>query len=481
MKKIVPCLTVLFYSSYCLAQTFALSINEGYGSGIYTAGDTVHIWSNLDPNKEVFDRWTGDIATVEATQEWHTTIIMPNNNVTITAKVDSVGPLALNMTQINGLNHSKKVFYYFDANPVGTILFFHGGSGSAQEVVDRIESAYFLMEAKHRHYNIIMTESEDRTLGDPDSDGNTRWILNNWDINLNVDIANCSLIIDSFANAGMLDLNVPIHSVGVSNGGNFAHMVSYALNFCSTSMFCSHGGNSSNLFTITSVPAIFNIGDNDPNAGGSNTGPYANYNTLLNRGISTDLNHLYAAPLYPERFMRIDGINASLSANLFYEFLNNNLLDSQYYFTVYATNFMLAITSNSSNYPVFASLNITLREHVIDQVVAVMADHSMFTEYNNAIFEFMDQNGASMSGLTETNELQNKMIVYPNPTANTFCVEERTADAVVSIYTNSGCFLHQSVGVEPIDLSVYPDGLYIVHILSKTVNLSQIIQKISTK
>jgi hypothetical protein len=142
---------------------------------------------------------------------------------------------------------------------------------------------------------------------------------------------------------------------------------------------------------------------------------------------------------------------------------------------------MLAITSNSSNYPVFASLNITLREHVIDQVVAVMADHSMFTEYNNAVFEFMDQNGASMSGLTETNELQNKMIVYPNPTANTFCVEERTADAIVSIYTNSGCFLHQSVGVEPIDLSAYPDGLYIVHVLSKTVNLSQIIQKISTK
>lgn len=78
----------------------------------------------------MFDRWTGDVATVEAIQEWHTTIIVPNNNVTITSNVDSVGPLALNMTQMNGLNHSKKkCFITSMLTQLGLFCFFMVGVG----------------------------------------------------------------------------------------------------------------------------------------------------------------------------------------------------------------------------------------------------------------------------------------------------------------------------------------------------------------
>ena len=63
-----------------------LNVNNGHGSGIYNTGDTVHVWSNLNPVNNSFDGWTGDIEYLINPEEWHTTLIMPNRDISLTAQ-----------------------------------------------------------------------------------------------------------------------------------------------------------------------------------------------------------------------------------------------------------------------------------------------------------------------------------------------------------------------------------------------------------
>ncbi len=65
---------------------YAVTVNDGEGSGNYNAGDTVSIKANPAPEGKVFDKWTtdSDITFASATSA-NTTFIMPEANVTVTA------------------------------------------------------------------------------------------------------------------------------------------------------------------------------------------------------------------------------------------------------------------------------------------------------------------------------------------------------------------------------------------------------------
>ncbi|MDR0530867.1 MAG: DUF5067 domain-containing protein [Oscillospiraceae bacterium] len=64
-------------------QTYTLTVNNGTGSGQYTAGAVVAITANEALSGKVFDRWTG-AAVADATAA-ATTITMPAGNATVTA------------------------------------------------------------------------------------------------------------------------------------------------------------------------------------------------------------------------------------------------------------------------------------------------------------------------------------------------------------------------------------------------------------
>ena len=463
MKFFTTTLLILSISSMCKSQIINLTVNNGIGSGSYFQGDTIHIWSDINPQNEIFTNWSGDVGSIININDWHTTLVVPNNDIIINANKSLVVPLLLDSIEVAGVNNTKTVFYYFDPNPVGTIFFFHGGNGSAQETIHRIESNYFLNEAKYRNYNIILTNSEDRTLGDPDNDGNTRWDLSNWDILDNIDIANCSLIIDSFITSGLLDPESPINAVGVSNGGNFAHMVSFALNFCTTSIFCAQGGSSSSLFNITNIPTTFNIAENDQNAGGGNLGANNNYNILLSRKIPTEINVLKASPLYPERFSRIPGISISLSNDLFNEFDANGMLDLNNYFLISASNFINTVSSSAVDFPIFNSLSMTIKAHIFDQITSVMAEHTMFNNFNNKVFDFLDQqNCSNLTNIEKTNQ-HIEIKAFPNPTNGKVTLKSSISNYDVLIYSITGELIFQS-HKSSFDLSPYHDGMYFIHI-----------------
>ncbi|MDP6614547.1 MAG: hypothetical protein QF835_05955, partial [Candidatus Marinimicrobia bacterium] len=151
-------------------------INDGYASGTYMPGDTVHIWSGLDPVTMTFQEWTGDTSLLVDTEEWHTTFIMPNNDVNFYALQEPTGTIYFEYEIIQGPENPKNVYYKFPENSTGTIFFFHGGNGSAENIVDRIEIIQFFQDALQKGYGIIITESENATL----NTGLNRWLLETW-------------------------------------------------------------------------------------------------------------------------------------------------------------------------------------------------------------------------------------------------------------------------------------------------------------
>src|SRR5687767_12119468 len=77
-----------------------VTVVNGYGSGAYKIGDTVHVWSNPASDSYVFDQWTGYTSLQQNSGEWHNVFVMPAQNVTITANLKAITPFTLKYEKI---------------------------------------------------------------------------------------------------------------------------------------------------------------------------------------------------------------------------------------------------------------------------------------------------------------------------------------------------------------------------------------------
>jgi hypothetical protein len=77
--------SVTFYVPRDVGAGYVLTVNSGAGDGTYAAGALVDITANVAPQGYVFDKWTGDTEYVDDILEPITTVLMPAQNVTVTA------------------------------------------------------------------------------------------------------------------------------------------------------------------------------------------------------------------------------------------------------------------------------------------------------------------------------------------------------------------------------------------------------------
>ena len=148
-----------------------LTLINGYGSGVYQEGDTVHVWSNLNPLNNSFGVWEGETENLIHPEEWHTKLIMPNMDITITVQNIYMSEIEFENELILGAHNFKDVYYIFPENPKATIFMFHGGSGNAFDFANRVEGLQLYNDMLYEGYSIIITESEYRTLNNQDQDG----------------------------------------------------------------------------------------------------------------------------------------------------------------------------------------------------------------------------------------------------------------------------------------------------------------------
>jgi hypothetical protein len=81
----MPAANVTVSAGYRLGGTCFLTVNSGTGDGTYPEGTVVPINADTPPLGKVFDRWTGDTATVANVSSASTTVTVPGANITVTA------------------------------------------------------------------------------------------------------------------------------------------------------------------------------------------------------------------------------------------------------------------------------------------------------------------------------------------------------------------------------------------------------------
>ena len=78
--------------------TYTLTVNNGTGSGSYTAGTSVPISADAAPSGQTFDKWTGDVGGVANVNNASTTFTMGSANATVTATYKALPPTNYTVT-----------------------------------------------------------------------------------------------------------------------------------------------------------------------------------------------------------------------------------------------------------------------------------------------------------------------------------------------------------------------------------------------
>jgi hypothetical protein len=373
-------------------DSFTVMVNNGYGSGKYTSGDTVHTWSIEMNSTQVFDKWSGSDTTLLNTNDWHAWFIMPARNVTLTGSLKSITPFTLHYEMIRGRDRLKPVYSYFPPSHKGIVFLLHGTGGSATQFASGFEENEVIKELVNDGFAVIITECEEATTGiDANGDGKLRWNQLPIDTIANVDYANIRIITDTFYLRGTTSPSKPRYSLGMSNGGAFSAALSYVYSYRAGISYCAPGGTF--LASTSNVPFQFCMQghDNNPEVGPQgNADALSNSQTIIGRGICSKYFINQRSPVYPQRFARESDISLSTSAALYNELKNHGFIDSKNYFIGYSTDYSAAVTANPAAYPVFISLTGTQRIFVLAEIDCCVTDHHMFSDFTKLSLKFLN-------------------------------------------------------------------------------------------
>ena len=370
-----------------------VTVFNGYGAGKYKVGDTVHIFSVAYASNQLFDTWgSADVSLLNAKSEWHTWFIMPAKNVSFSGSLKTITPVTLTYEQIRGRDRLKPVYYFFPAGHKGFVYLLHGTGGTALNLVNSYEFIQLYKELVNDGFGIIVTEAEEATTGvDANGDGKLRWLVSPADSVSNIDYANIKILTDTFYNRGTTNRSKLRYSVGMSNGGNYSAYLSAYYKYKAGVSYCAQAGAVS-LTTVTPLQFCMARYDNNENVGPTgNAAALSNSQTITSRGVCSKYFIKERSPLYPERFARRGDITLAKSAAIFIELKNKGYIDSKNYFIGYSDALSAAFIANPAAFPELLSLTPLQRLFVLEQIDLAVSDHQMYSDYNKATLQFLNQ------------------------------------------------------------------------------------------
>lgn len=375
-----------------VTDSFTVTVSNGYGSGKYKTGDTVHIFSVEYSVSQLFNTWTSaDAGLLNGKDEWHTWFIMPAKNVSFAGSLKTITPVTLNFEQIKGKDRLKPVYYFFPAAHKGVVFLLHGSSGTAQHFVNSYEYQQLIKDLVTDNFAVVVTEAEESTTGiDADGDGKIRWATLPYDSVANIDYANIKAITDTFYTRGVTSRSKPRYSAGMSNGGNFSAYLSSLFSYKAGVSYCAPAGA---IALVSTTPFQFCMArfDNHEAVGPTgNANALSNSQMLTSRGICSKYLMQEHSPLYPERFARKGDISLAKSAALVAELKAKGYLDSRNYFIGFSSALSTAYQANPASFPELNSLTILQKLTYMEQLDLAIADHQMFSDYNRATVKFLN-------------------------------------------------------------------------------------------
>lgn len=373
-------------------DSFTVTVNNGYGSGRYKVGDTVHVFSENYADDQLFDHWSDDMSLLNDADEWHSWFIMPAKEVTLTANLRKIVNFTLRYEQIKGKDILKPVYYYLPKNEKGIVYLLHGTGGSAATLIANYEWQQLIKSLVDDHFGVIITEAEESTLRtDSNGDSKIRWSLLPFDTLANVDFDNIRIITNSFYDRGLADRSVPRYSIGMSDGGFFSTALSTIYHFKAGVNYCAQG--SKGIIDISNTPVQFCMArfDSNPQIGPKgNAQALANSAALNARGVCSHFLIKERCPLYSQRFARRGDISLTQSAAIFNELKSKGYLDNRNYFLGVSDDLKNAYKANPQSFPVINSLTLNQQIFVMSQIGLSVSDHSMYSDYDAATLKFLN-------------------------------------------------------------------------------------------
>jgi hypothetical protein len=445
--------TILSFS-----KEYQLEVINGYGSGKFNEGDTVYVYCKELLNNETLNTWISDkpdLKFLSDNRELWTKFTMPSSNVKITAVLNNLLPDDfLKYESIKGLINYKNVYYSLDPNNKGIVFLFHGGGGSAKNLIgnENYDKYYIAKCLVANDFGIVITESEETTIHeDTDNSGLFTWQALPYDKQTNPDYANFVFIMDYLSQKGIVNKNAPWFSFGMSNGGGFSGHFSYVFNCNAAAIYAA--SSQKQLVEKTKVPYFYLLMPNDEALReGGNKDAERNHEILKSRGVPTELYYAELMPLYPEYFLRSEGIVTNESKLIFEELKINNVLNSKNILIKPLSEIQEELIKNPKKWPVINSLSKSEKGQISSLLNIAYGGHELNSNYVARTKEFFERFLLTNSVLSEGNNLE-ELIISPNPASDYI---EIYLDKVILSEAKNPVKIYNTFGECVIDLTPTP-------------------------
>jgi len=388
IKSIFAILLLLIFNYYSTGQTYQLTVVNGYGDGLFEAGEEVHIFANDNGISQNFENWTGDVA-FEFENEWHTKFIMPAQAVTVTANFRAIPLFSFNFENIELASSSKRVYYYLPETVRGVIFLFHDVGGNAQDWLFRKEYNRFLYDAVVDSFGVVFTEAQ---IVNPFSSaierGGEAWDLSNSSPDENVDLANIRALRDTLISRGVMEANPKLYAVGMGTGGEFSLLVSNVLNFRAVVPYCAKGN--SEILDETQVFTQWCMAANDESdlVGENGNDEAASFSQELeNRTVCTRYLENEASPFYAGRLLSDPSITIELVNQIFEDLQGQSLIENNY-LTSSGKSIAELAQQQPQNFQSLAELTDNQLTFVFDQMDVAFAAHQFYSDFNRQTLAF---------------------------------------------------------------------------------------------
>lgn len=375
--------------------TYAVGVTGGSGSGRYAPGATVHVWSDVSTTDQVARPWTGDADLLDQPDEWRTTFVMPDRDVSLTANA-SDQELTLSTEQFLGASATPKaVRYAFPADMEGVVLFSHGTGGSSN-FIESTEAFPLALALFARGYGVVSTEAEEIVAGDQTGEGKERW--NTRPTADNVDLGNLEILFDDLEARGLIPTGTPKYALGMSAGGAFSHFLGTVgdlaivdrfpqLRFDAVVSYCADATTTRSA-TRSTTPSAWFMCEAEDNPEVFNGQARDNEATMRERGIRTEYLENPPSPLYDGRFTRITGITADTSAAMADELRRGGFVDDAGFLNTDADAVTAAVFADPAGFPTITSAT---RARLFQSQLKVMrAEHGMFADATHRTIAFFE-------------------------------------------------------------------------------------------
>jgi len=444
MSKLNFLLACLVAAQTSFAQSFSLDVSGGFGSGLFQTGDSARVFSKKYPPNSVFWGWSGDVSPLENPTGWNSLLVMPAQNVQVSANFKSLPPNPNPILEkIMGRDTLKRVYRWFPAGggwPKGVVWLFHGTGGSANGWINSFENRDFLNTCMADGFAVVVTECEETTKGaDLNNDGKIRWSPFPVDSVANVDYANIRAIRDTFVHRGWMSAATPQFAVGMSNGGSFSVTFGAAMRWKGVVSYCAPGANIIANTTLTPTMWCMAKYDNNENVGPQgNADALAQHQIMLGRGICTRYFLHDRAPVFAERFERRGDISTAQALAVFQDLQANNCLDPESFLNISGDSIGQLVIASPLNWPGIAALTSLQRGFVREQLSVSFADHQFFGDFNGRTLDFLNHACTASVGLPGEPGIFSTtgFHVSPNPASGFLNIEKIVARPVLFHLSN---------------------------------------------